>query len=175
MHKLHFFTLSPLLCLFELQKTSHKVFLKSGSGSRSAFKKQLCPEPDWDKLLNSDPQKLNADPQPWFFPFIRWDSLPLPLKKTILFLLYCTSSFVEWWIYLKNVSRFCYRRQSEHQLKMIREAMERRHIICKIIRPWCWNLKLAFKAALPYWIKLIRIRAQRFAKLDPDPTFMHRL
>ena len=52
--------------VFTRQKnSSYGYFLlifKAGSGS--AFLKQLDPDPHSEKLLNSDAQKMNADPQP---------------------------------------------------------------------------------------------------------------
>ena len=51
----------------QLNKTLHKVIFnkcfKAGSGS--AFLKQLDPDPHLEKLLDQDPQKMNAGPQPW--------------------------------------------------------------------------------------------------------------
>ena len=60
--------LSNLFCRFRLQKTYHQVFVESflswfrfrskkASGSRSALKK--TPQ-------DPDPQRMNADPQPWY-------------------------------------------------------------------------------------------------------------
>ena len=49
--------LSNLFCPFQIQKTLHTVvFTMIVTGSGSALKKQL----------NPDPQKMNADPQPYF-------------------------------------------------------------------------------------------------------------
>ena len=49
-------------------KTLHKVIFDKfvSAGSRSAFLKQLNPDPHSDKLLDTDPKKMNSDPQPWF-------------------------------------------------------------------------------------------------------------
>ena len=48
--------------------TLHEVicykFCQAGSGS--AFKKLLDQDPHRDEQLDPDPQKMNADPQPWW-------------------------------------------------------------------------------------------------------------
>ena len=54
-----FFTFEQSFVSFQLQKTLHKVIFYN------ALKKQLDPDPHWEQELNPDPQKLNADPQPW--------------------------------------------------------------------------------------------------------------
>ena len=55
LHKLHFFLLlSYLFCFLQLKETLHKVF----------FFFKLDPDPQTEKLLDPDPQKMIADPQP---------------------------------------------------------------------------------------------------------------
>ena len=63
MHKLYCFLLLSILffIFFQLKKAFHKVitkFFKAGSGS--ALKKQLDPDPQWEKLLDPDQQNTNA-------------------------------------------------------------------------------------------------------------------
>ena len=50
-----------------LQQTLHKVICYQifNAGSRSALRKLLQ---HWEKQLDQDPQKMNADPEPWFVP-----------------------------------------------------------------------------------------------------------
>ena len=56
--------------LFLSISTLHKVicntFCEAGSGS--AFFKHLVPDPHWEEQLDPDPQKMNADPQPYLSP-----------------------------------------------------------------------------------------------------------
>ena len=53
-----FLLLSNLLCFLQLKKT-HDFF------SSNLVKLDLDLDPDSEKLLDPDPHKMNADPQPW--------------------------------------------------------------------------------------------------------------
>ena len=64
-----FYTLDQSFLFFQLLKIFHKAYcykvFKAWSWFESALKKQLDPDPHWEKELdpNPDPQKMNADPQ----------------------------------------------------------------------------------------------------------------
>ena len=64
--------LSILFYFFQLQETLYEVMFykvfKTGFESWSVLRKQLpvYPDPHWEKQLDPDPQKMNADPQPWW-------------------------------------------------------------------------------------------------------------
>ena len=65
MHKLHcFLLLSNLLGFLQLKKTLHDFF----SSNLVKLDLDLDPNPDphSEKVLEPEPHKINADPQPWY-------------------------------------------------------------------------------------------------------------
>ena len=61
LHKLHcFLLLSNLLGFLQLKKTLHDFF----SSNLVKLDPDLDPDPHSEKLLDLDPDKMNADPQP---------------------------------------------------------------------------------------------------------------
>ena len=61
LHKLHWFLLlSNLLGFLQLKKTVHDFF----SSNLVKLELDLDPDPHSEKLLDPDPYKMNADPQP---------------------------------------------------------------------------------------------------------------
>ena len=66
MDQIHSFNFKAIFFVFfnSLRGDFHK-FCSAGSGS--AFKKLLDPDPHWEEQLDPDPQKMNADPQPWLW------------------------------------------------------------------------------------------------------------
>ena len=56
-----FLLLSNLLCFLQLKKTIHDFF----SSNLVKLDLDLDPDPHSEKLLDLDPHKMNADPQPW--------------------------------------------------------------------------------------------------------------
>ena len=67
LHKLHcFFLYRNLLCFLQLKKTLNDF----SSSNLVKLDLDLDPDPDphSEKLLDPDPHKMNADPQPWFVP-----------------------------------------------------------------------------------------------------------
>ena len=70
MHKLHcFLLLSNLLSFLQLKKTIHDFFssnlVKLDLDLDQDPDLDLDPDPHSEKLLDPDPNKVNADPQPW--------------------------------------------------------------------------------------------------------------
>ena len=65
LHKLHcFLLLSNLLGFLQLKKTVHDFF--SSNLVKLYLDLDLDPDPHSENLLDPDPRKMNADPQPWF-------------------------------------------------------------------------------------------------------------
>ena len=83
---------SSLVFTFQLYFLSFSTPENSSLGkdkSGSAFKTELNPDPHWEKLLDLDPQKMYAPPQPSFLPYVpRYCIidyfLPPPKKKKIV-------------------------------------------------------------------------------------------
>ena len=61
LHKIHcFLLLCNLLCFLQLKKTLHDFF----PSNLVKLDLDLDPDPHSEKLLDPDPDKMNADPQP---------------------------------------------------------------------------------------------------------------